>query len=107
MSTVQSNLKSFQDKADEVRKRTADSLESAADSIRTAGNESAETIHDLAKGAGKKLDSTAAFVRTSGVFDRGKFLGSVRTTVRRNPMGSLAVAAAFGIVAGLTCRAAR
>ena len=107
MSTVQSNIKSIQDKADDVRKRTADTLESAADSIRAAGNESADTIHDIANGAGNKLDSTATYVRTACVFDKGKILGSVRNAVRRNPMGSIAVAAAFGIVAGLTCRSAR
>jgi ElaB/YqjD/DUF883 family membrane-anchored ribosome-binding protein len=107
MSTVQSNIKSFQDKADDVRKRTADTLESAADSIRAAGNESADTIHDIANGAGKKLDSTAGFVRTACVkapFGSGKILGSVRHSVRRNPVGSLAIAAAVGVVAGFSCR---
>jgi ElaB/YqjD/DUF883 family membrane-anchored ribosome-binding protein len=86
-----SNIKSLEDKADDVRKRAAESLESAADSVRAAAND-----------AGKKLHSTAAFVRPGA--RREKLLG-LRNSIRRNPMKSLAVATAVGIVAGFTCRA--
>lgn len=97
------NLQSIEDRADDLRNRTAERLESAAETVRTAGHQSAETISDLADNAGKKLDSTAAFVRTP----RKKLLLGFRTSVRRNPMTSLALATAVGVVAGFSCRASR
>jgi ElaB/YqjD/DUF883 family membrane-anchored ribosome-binding protein len=90
MNSVMSNIKSLEDKADDVRKRAADSLESAAQSVRAAAND-----------AGKKLNSTAAFVRPGA---RRETLLGLRNSVRRNPMRSLAVATALGLVAGFTCR---
>jgi hypothetical protein len=95
------NAKSFDNKTDNIRRRTAESLESAADSVRFAGNESAGVIGDLANEAGKKLDSTATYVRT---FAGGDALAGLRNSIRRNPMGSLALASAVGVLAGLTCR---
>jgi len=92
MNSVMSNINAFEDKADDVRKRAAESLESAADSVRAA-----------AADAGKKLHSTAAFVRPGAKRER---LVGLRNSVRRNPMRSLALATAVGIVAGFTCRAA-
>jgi len=86
---------------EEVRARAADSLESAADSVRTAGNQGASAISDLAYGAGAKLDSSAAYVRT---FDGEDILGGLRHAVRRHPVGSLALATAVGLVAGFACR---
>ena len=97
------DTKSFcADKADGVRKRTAESLESAADSVRAAGDESADVISDLANEAGQKLDSTATYVRT---FAGGDVLAGLRHTVRRNPVGGLALATAVGVVAGFLWRA--
>jgi ElaB/YqjD/DUF883 family membrane-anchored ribosome-binding protein len=98
------NTKSFEDKADGIRERTAESLESAADSVRAAGNESANAISGLANEAGEKLDSTATYVRS---FPGGHLLSDLRHNVRRNPVGSLAVAAAVGILAGFACRGSR
>ena len=80
MTSLRSNLKSIGTKTDEVRTRTAESLESAAES----------------------LDSTATRIRPGS---GSRVLGGVRSSVRRNPMGSLALATAFGLVAGFTCRA--
>ena len=102
MNSVISNIKSLEDKADCVRKRAAESLESAADSVRAAGSQSADVISDLAKDAGKKLHSTAAFVRAGTGREK---LSGLRNSVRRNPVRSLAMATAFGIVAGFACRA--
>jgi ElaB/YqjD/DUF883 family membrane-anchored ribosome-binding protein len=96
------NARSFEDQTAGVRERTAESLESAADSIRAAGDEGASTISDLANEAGEKLDSTASYVRT---FAQGDVLAGVRHTVRSNPMGSLALAAAVGLVAGFSWHA--
>ncbi len=90
MNSVMSNLKSLEDKADDVRKRAAESLDSAADSVRAA-----------AADAGKKLHSTAAFVRPCAGRER---LVGLRNSIRRNPMKSLALATAVGVVAGFTCR---
>jgi hypothetical protein len=90
-------------KTDGVREKTAETLESAADSVRTAGGDGAQAIHDMANDAGKKLDSTATYVRT---FANGDVLGGVRDTVRQSPLGSLAVAAAIGLVAGVSWRSA-
>ena len=95
------NMKSFEDKAESVRSRTAESLESAADSVRAAGNESADAIGDLANQAGKKLDSTALYVREFPA----DLLCDLRHKVRRNPVGSLALATAIGVVAGFSWRA--
>ena len=90
MNSVTSNIQSLADKADVVRERAAESLESAA-----------AAIGDLANDAGRKLNSTAAFVRPCA---DGEKLSGLRNSVRRNPMGSLAIAAAFGVVAGFACR---
>jgi ElaB/YqjD/DUF883 family membrane-anchored ribosome-binding protein len=104
MNTVASNLKAIGEKAEEIRDRAAHSLESAADTIRDAGNHSADAISGFTGEAGRKLDSTAAMVRKPCL--RSRTAGGVRGAVRRNPMGSLAVAAAIGLVAGYSCRAA-
>ena len=102
MNNLRSNLKSIESKTDDVRVRAAESLESAAASLRAAANHSAEAIHDLADGAGKKLDSTATLIRPCS---SSKMLGGLRTSVRRNPMGTIALATAVGLVAGFSCRA--
>jgi ElaB/YqjD/DUF883 family membrane-anchored ribosome-binding protein len=91
MNRVMSNIKSLEDKADDVRKRAAESLESAASSVRDLGND-----------AGKKLHSTAAFVRPGATCEK---FGGLRSSIRRNPMRSLALATAVGVLAGFTCRA--
>jgi ElaB/YqjD/DUF883 family membrane-anchored ribosome-binding protein len=95
-----SNLKS-EDKAGDIRKRTVETLESAAESVRAAGHDGADAINNLAADAGERLDSTADYVRT---FADGDVLGNLRQTVRRNPVGSLAVASAIGLLAGITWR---
>ncbi len=97
MKSVISNIQSLEDKADRIRERAAESLESAAQSVRAG----ADAIGDLADDAGRKLNSTAAFVRPCA--DGEKLLG-LRNSIRRNPMKSLALATAVGLVAGFTCR---
>ncbi len=97
MNSVISNMKSLEDKADFLRKRAAESLETAADSVRAG----AGALSDLANDAGKKLHSTAAFVRPGSKAE--KFLG-LRNSIRRNPMRSLAMATALGLLAGFTFR---
>src|SRR5437763_16702476 len=67
MTDLKSNVKAFADKADDICRRTAESLESAADSARTAGNQGADKIHGLTDQAGKKLETTATFVRNARV----------------------------------------
>jgi hypothetical protein len=99
--------KSFQDlehddMTDGIRRRTVESLESAADSVRAAGVEGSGAISDLAHETGERLDSSAAYVRT---FAGGDVLASLRDTVQRNLAGSLVVAASAGLVAGLSLRA--
>jgi len=105
MNTVASNLKAISERAEEIRDRAAHSLESAADTIRSAGNHSADAITGLTGEAGRKLDSTAAIVRTPSCL-RARAMNGVRGAIRRNPMRCLAVAAAIGLVAGFSCRAA-
>ena len=105
MTDVKSNLKAFEEKADNLRKSAADSLAAAAESVRTAGNDSAGTIHNIADEAGRKLDSAATFARTTCV--KAKILSGLRNSVVRNPMSSLAVATALGVVAGFSCRSSR
>lgn len=107
MNDVKTNLKSLGDKADDIRKRAADTLESAAESVRTAGNQGADTIHEFAGEAGKKLDSTAKYVRKACVkraFGAEKTFGGFLSSIRRNPLRSLALATAVGVVAGFSCR---
>jgi len=96
------NARSLGSKTQEIRERAADSLESAAESVRTAGKGSAGVIHGLTNTASKKLNSTAAVVR--GLCLREKMMGSLRGTVRRNPMRSVAFAITLGLVAGFTWR---
>jgi ElaB/YqjD/DUF883 family membrane-anchored ribosome-binding protein len=90
-----------QDPTEDVRKRTAETLESAADSVRAAGHEGADALKNFATDAGGRLDSTADYVRT---FAGGDVLGNLRHKVRGNPVGSLAVASAIGLVAGICWR---
>ncbi|HEY4084515.1 MAG TPA: hypothetical protein VGM43_01195 [Bryobacteraceae bacterium] len=104
MNTVASNLKAISEKAEEIRDRAAHSLENAADTIRSAGSQSADAITGLTGGAGRKLDSTAAMVRNPCL--RTRAITGFRGAIRRNPMLSLGVAAAIGLAAGLSCRAA-
>jgi ElaB/YqjD/DUF883 family membrane-anchored ribosome-binding protein len=88
----------------DVRKRTAESLESAADSVRIAGDEGAAAVSHLANGTGEKLDSTAIYVRSFAGRDT---FTSLSRAVRRNPVGSLALATAIGLVAGFAYRHGR
>jgi ElaB/YqjD/DUF883 family membrane-anchored ribosome-binding protein len=104
MNTVASNLKAISEKAEEIRERAAHSLESAADSIRSAGSQSADAITGITGGAGRKLDSTAAMVRNPCL--RSRAMTGFRGAIRRNPMLSLGLAAAIGLAAGFSCRAA-
>jgi ElaB/YqjD/DUF883 family membrane-anchored ribosome-binding protein len=97
MNSVTSNIQSLADKADVVRERAAESLESAAQSVRAG----AGAISDLANDAGRKLNATAAFVRPCG---DGEKLNGLRNSIRRNPMSSLVIATAVGVVAGFACR---
>ena len=62
-------------------------IETAADTVRSAASDSVHAINDLANQAGKKLAGANLF--------RG-----LRRKVNRNPLQSLAVAAAIGLVAG-------
>ncbi|HVV45844.1 MAG TPA: hypothetical protein VHC72_11595 [Bryobacteraceae bacterium] len=104
MNTVASNLKAISEKAEEIRDRAAHSLENAADTIRNAGSQSADAITGFTGGAGRKLDTTAAMVRNPCL--RSRAMSGFRGAIRRNPMLSLALAAAIGLVAGISCRAA-
>lgn len=96
------NAKSCEDKTNRVGERAAKSLESAADAFRAAGDESADAISGLANEAGEKLDSTATYVRAVA---GGDLFGDLRHKVRRNPVGSLALAIAIGLAAGISWRA--
>jgi len=99
---VTENIKSMGAKAHDIRTRAADSLESAADSVRAAGTGSAGAISGLAHGAGRKLETTASFVRPTCA--KTSFFGGFRNRIRRHPLRSLALATALGLVAGITCR---
>lgn len=104
MNSVASNLRAVSERAEEIRDRAAHSLENAADTIRGAGNQSADAITGFTNEAGRKLDSTAAVVRKPCL--RSRAITGFRGAIRRNPIGSLAIAATIGLVAGFSCRAA-
>jgi hypothetical protein len=101
---IMDNVKAFQSTAGSVQQRTAETLESAADFVRTTAGEGADSLTGLAKEAGKKLDSTATYVRGIAPVDP---LCGVRNRVRRNPVGSLAIAAGVGMVVAMFCRPSR
>jgi ElaB/YqjD/DUF883 family membrane-anchored ribosome-binding protein len=103
MQNLKSTIESIGDTAEDVRLRAAESLESAAESVRAAGDRSASAIRDLTKEAGKKLDSTATFVRPCAGGSK-RILGRVRSSVRRNPVVSLALASAVVLLVGFSCR---
>ncbi len=84
-----------------VRRQAAETLESAAESVRSAGNQGAEALCDLTNGAGEKLDSGANLIRN---FDGDDLIANLRRAIKRNPVGSLAVGTAIGLIAGLACR---
>jgi ElaB/YqjD/DUF883 family membrane-anchored ribosome-binding protein len=104
MNNIQSKQDALQEKADCIRTKVADKLESAAHSIRASADEGASTLHDMADRAGKKLDGGAANVRN---FARRKTIGGFRSRVRANPLRSIALATALGLIAGISWRAAR
>jgi ElaB/YqjD/DUF883 family membrane-anchored ribosome-binding protein len=78
---------------DSKKKAVADTLEAAADAVRSAADDGVHTINDLANAA-------------SGKLNRDMFHG-LRKKVNRNPLRSLAVAAAVGLVAGVSLKATR
>ena len=91
----------IQETIQRVRGQASESLESAADSARSAVDQGATAIGDLAHEAGKKLDSTAAYVRA---YDGEDLVAGLRRAVRRRPVGSLALATAVGLIAGFAYR---
>lgn len=94
----------IKEKVNAVRQQVAESLEGAADSVRDAGEQGAATISGLANGAGAKLDSSATLIRR---FDGDDLISNLRRAVRRHPVGSLALGAAIGAIAGLAFRPGR
>ncbi len=104
MTNIESKKKELEDKARGARTAVADSLEAAADTVRSAADDSVHAINDLANQAGKKLDSTATRVRALG---NGRMFGGLRRKVNRSPLQSLAVAAAVGVLAGVSWKATR
>jgi ElaB/YqjD/DUF883 family membrane-anchored ribosome-binding protein len=101
MANIRANVESIGDKVDEIRTRTAEKLESAADTIRDTGCQTASTISDVTKEAGKKLDSSASFVRSC---TSGKMFSPLSNAIRKKPFQSLAIATALGLICGFTCR---
>ena len=91
----------MEEKARGARDAVADSLEAAADTVRSAADDSVHKINDLANQAEKKLESTATCVRSWNIF------GGLRKKVNSNPIQSLAVAAAIGLLAGVSWKATR
>lgn len=91
------NTETIGEKVDNIRARTAETLESAADTMR----DTADTISNVAKQTGKKLDSSASFVRSC---TSGKMFSPLGNAIRRKPFQSLAIATALGLICGFTCR---
>jgi ElaB/YqjD/DUF883 family membrane-anchored ribosome-binding protein len=104
MTNIDSKKKEMEEKARSASAAVADSLEAAADTVRSAADDSVHKINDLANQAGKKLDSTATCVRSWG---GGSLFRGLRRKVNRNPLQSLAVAAAVGLVAGVSWKTTR
>jgi ElaB/YqjD/DUF883 family membrane-anchored ribosome-binding protein len=104
MTNIDSKKREMEEKARDARTAVAESLEAAADTVRSAADDSAHKINDLASQAGKKLDSTATCVRS---WAGGNLFRGLRRKVNRNPIQSLAVAAAIGLVAGVSWKATR
>lgn len=91
------NTEAMAEKVDNIRTRTAETLESAADTMR----DTAETISSVAKQTGKKLDNSASFVRSC---TSGKMFTPIGNAIRKKPFQSLAIATALGLICGFTCR---
>ena len=101
MGTMKANVETIGDKVDEIRTRTAEKFESAADTIRDTGSQTASTISEMTKEAGKKLDSSAGFVRSC---TGEKIFSPLSSAIRKKPFQSLAIATALGLICGFTCR---
>jgi ElaB/YqjD/DUF883 family membrane-anchored ribosome-binding protein len=80
-----------------VRQQAAESLERAAESVRSAGDQGAAALSDLTNGAGEKLDSGANLIRN---FDGDDLVTELRRAIKRNPVASLALGTAIGLIAG-------
>lgn len=103
MTTIDSKTREMEGKLRDTRDAVADKLEAAADTVRSAADDSVHKINDLANQAGKKLDCSAKRVRSMP----GNLFGGLRRKVNRSPLQSLAVAAAIGLVAGVSWKAIR
>jgi ElaB/YqjD/DUF883 family membrane-anchored ribosome-binding protein len=104
MTTIDSKKREMEEKIRGARDAVAESLETAAGTVRSAADDSAHKISDLANQAGKKLDSSAKCVRS---WAGPRLFGGLRRQVNRNPIQSLAVAVAIGLVAGVSWKATR
>jgi hypothetical protein len=104
MNNILSKKDTLEEKADGLRIKVADKLESAARSVRAVADEGASTLNDIANQAGRKLDTSAARVRH---FAGGRTIGGFRHKIRANPIRSIAVATALGVIAGISWRASR
>lgn len=91
------NTETMGEKVENIRTRTAETLESAADTMR----ETAATINSAAKQTGRKLDTSASFVRSCTT---GKMFTPLSNAIRKKPFQSLAIATALGLICGFTCR---
>jgi len=89
-------------KLDDVRAGTADALHTAATTIRTTGKQSAGVISGLTSGTADKLDAAGNFLARQRL---RKIPENLRGAVRRNPTGSVIVAAALGFLAATAFRA--
>jgi ElaB/YqjD/DUF883 family membrane-anchored ribosome-binding protein len=103
MTNIDSKRQEMEEKARGARDAVADKLEAAADTVRSAADDSVHKINDLANQAGKKLDCGAKRVRSMP----GNLFVDLRRKVNRRPLQSLAVAAAIGLVAGVSWKATR
>jgi ElaB/YqjD/DUF883 family membrane-anchored ribosome-binding protein len=104
MTNIDSKKREMEEKVRNTRDAVADSLETAAETIRSAADDSVHKINDLADQAGKKLDCGAKRVRS---WPGGNLFGGLRRKVNRSPLQSLAVAAAIGLVAGVSWKTTR
>ena len=92
--TIQEEMNGF-------RQHAAESFEDAAESVRSAGDQGAAALSDLTNGAGERLDAGATLIRN---FDEDDLIADLRRAIKRNPVGSLALGAAIGLIAGFALR---
>lgn len=88
-------------KIDEQRENAASALESAAANIHAAADAGSEKMSSTMHSVGRRIGSTAAFLRE---YDTRRIISGVEHVIRTHPAQSLLIAVGIGFLTGRALR---